>query len=43
MYQIRGYDKMFDEFYVKPEVYSDYDEAFARCRMNESVIKVSAA
>ena len=42
MYQIQGYDKLFDEFYIKPEVYSDYNEAFSRCRTNESVIKVSA-
>ena len=42
MYKIRGYDKLLDEFYVRPEVYSDYHEAFARCRVNESVIKVPA-
>jgi len=42
MYQIQGYDKLFGEIYIKPEVYSDYDEAKAVCRTNEAVIKVNA-
>jgi len=42
MYQIKGYDKLLSEVYIKPEVYSDYDEAKAVCRSNESVIKVGA-
>jgi len=42
MYRIEGYDKLLGEVYIKPEVYSDYEEAHAVCRTNEAVIKVSA-
>jgi len=42
MFKIRGYDKLFGEFYWLPEVYNTYEEAFERCRSNESAIKVGA-
>ena len=42
MYRIEGYDKLLGEVYIKPEVYSDYDQAKAVCRTNEAVIRVNA-
>jgi len=41
-YKIRGYDKVLGEFYWLPDVYATYEEAFKRCKTNESAIKVSA-
>ena len=42
MYQIRGYDSIWDQFYWLPELYEEYEAALKRCRTREIPIKVSA-